>query len=98
MNEISECSRVAEGSYAIFRKLDGSRLSMSRIKRHVTANVENLKFKVDAFIGKPYGIYNVKDGNIMEASEEGGNSMSALIYWVCFRDFELQKAERFRRR
>jgi hypothetical protein len=33
--------------------------------------VENLKFKVDAFIGKPYGIYNVKGGNIMEASAEG---------------------------
>ncbi|KAI6210220.1 hypothetical protein M3Y96_00304700 [Aphelenchoides besseyi] len=50
---------IAEGDYAIVRKLDGKRFTLTRLKKNVTIAVENLNFKVDAALGQPYGVYQV---------------------------------------
>ncbi|KAI6231537.1 hypothetical protein M3Y95_00392300 [Aphelenchoides besseyi] len=50
---------IAEGDFAIVRKLDGKRFTLTRLKKNVTIAVENLNFKVDAALGQPYGVYQV---------------------------------------
>jgi hypothetical protein len=66
-------TRIEEGSCAILRKLNGSKLTLTRVKRNLGVSVENLKFRLDnSLIGKLYGIYNVKNGVLSEeATAEG---------------------------
>ncbi|KAI6180464.1 hypothetical protein M3Y98_00722600 [Aphelenchoides besseyi] len=64
---------IAEGDYAIVRKLDGKRFTLTRLKKNVTIAVENLNFKVDAALGQPYGVYQVLNRGLKpEIPVEGG--------------------------
>lgn len=55
----NKTNALTEGRYVIVRKLGGQRLTLTRLKRNLKVDVENLKVQFDGVFGSPFGIYKV---------------------------------------
>ena len=80
---VDNSTRIAEGSCAILRKLNGSKFTLTRVKRNLGVSVENLKFRLDAsLIGKLYGVYNAKNGILSDEATAEGKSKFNFFYQI----------------
>lgn len=57
-----EPTTMEQGNYVLMRKLTGVKTSLARLRKGATINVDNLTFKADGVIGKPFGVYVAANG------------------------------------
>lgn len=59
---------IEEGMYVVVQKLGGEHTRVCKLAKKQSILVEKLKFNVDGAIGCPFGLFDVRDGNLTPAS------------------------------
>uniref|UniRef100_A0AC35F6H5 tRNA (adenine(58)-N(1))-methyltransferase non-catalytic subunit TRM6 n=1 Tax=Panagrolaimus sp. PS1159 TaxID=55785 RepID=A0AC35F6H5_9BILA len=63
-NEIPKMSLIESGKYVIVRKQKGDHLRLAKVNERSTVSIEKLRVNLKNAIGKPFGLFEVKNGQI----------------------------------
>lgn len=64
---ILNCYRImiTIGSYVIVQKVESEMCKLAKVTKNCEVVVDNLKIKLNGAIGKPYGLFEVQNGNLL---------------------------------